>query len=224
MQSEGEREREREREIERERERERESDHAVAFRWTGTQHDHVVMCLWEGNIVLIVCACPESRAFRTAHGTCGHRTLACSRSRLHFRLAVAVAVVCSVWQLLCVTPAKQLTKVLSLLPAGAYSNWVDFMTYGFFAVAVTSYGEEVPSCVQQILNAIDVANVDIGPQDAAVRIMSHWADYVALFLVCNMVLAYMPPQKARRPRTKYSHGSLILNLLHSEKSLWITKK
>jgi hypothetical protein len=82
-----------------------------------------------------------------------------------------------------VTPAWQPTQVLSLLPSGAYQNWVDFVTYGFLAVAVTAYGETVPTCVQQILNSIDVAHVDIGAQDAAVRVLSHWAGYIVLISV-----------------------------------------
>lgn len=74
------------------------------------------------------------------------------------------------------TPARELTKVLSLLPAGAYRNFVDFVTYGFFAMAATMYDGNVPVCIQQIMNAVNIVNVDGGAQAAAVRVMSPWAD------------------------------------------------
>lgn len=50
-------------------------------------------------------------------------------------------------------------------------------------MVVASYSENVPGCVQQLMNAIDVVHVAAGPQDSAVRVMSHWDDYAFLFCV-----------------------------------------
>ena len=63
-------------------------------------------------------------------------------------------------------------EVLSLLPAGAYRNWVDFVVLGFFAVAATTYAGDIPDPIQMILRTIRVASVKHEAQDAAVRIIS----------------------------------------------------